>query len=91
MNFATAGTGGIMGWCVVHPFNTLSIRLNLASMNTNNGPVPSQSRPSSIALIRNIIQQDGIKSLYHGLSAGIVRQICFSTLWIAYCGDVQCY
>jgi solute carrier family 25 oxoglutarate transporter 11 len=29
--FTTAGLAGIFGWIVVHPFNTLAVRMNLAN------------------------------------------------------------
>lgn len=29
--FTTAGLAGILGWIVVHPFNTLAVRMNLAN------------------------------------------------------------
>ena len=38
--FATSGMGGVMGWCIVHPFNTLAVRINLASMNPGAAPKP---------------------------------------------------
>ena len=33
LNFATAGFGGVVGWCVVHPFNTVAVRMSLANMS----------------------------------------------------------
>jgi solute carrier family 25 oxoglutarate transporter 11 len=75
VNFITAGTGGIMGWCVVHPFNTLSIRMNLASLSN-----PTNQKPASfVRFVKHTVAKDGISSLYHGISAGIVRQIFYST------------
>ena len=31
VSFVTAGLGGMVGWVVVHPFNTASVRMNLAT------------------------------------------------------------
>jgi hypothetical protein len=30
--FSTSGLGGVLGWIVVHPFNTLAVRMNLQGM-----------------------------------------------------------
>lgn len=38
--FTTAGLAGIMGWVVIHPFNTLAVRMNLANY-TKVSNVPS--------------------------------------------------
>ena len=31
VKFGTAGLGGILGWVIVHPFNTFAVRMSLAS------------------------------------------------------------
>jgi solute carrier family 25 oxoglutarate transporter 11 len=73
VSFGTAGLGGIIGWCVVHPFNTLSVRNNLLLASSNPNPLtPTQ-------LAQQIIRTEGIGSLYKGIGAGIVRQIFYST------------
>lgn len=71
--FATSGLGGIAGWIVVHPFNTLAVRMNLASA-TATGPVPSFGSFSS-----NLIKSEGFSSLYAGLGAGCLRQVFYAT------------
>jgi len=65
--FATSGIGGCLGWCIVHPCNTLAVRWNLASM---------QGKQFSF---RGMIQESGWMSLYDGLGAGIWRQIFYAT------------
>jgi len=72
VNFATAGLGGIMGWCVVHPFNTVAVRMNLA---TSSGGAP----PSFFPFLQKSIREKGVLNLYQGLSAGITRQIFYAT------------
>lgn len=72
VNFATAGLGGIMGWLVVHPFNTVSVRMNLA---TSSGAVA----PSFFPFLKTSIREKGVLNLYQGLSAGITRQIFYAT------------
>ena len=75
VNFATAGLGGIAGWVVVHPFNTVAVRMNLASSSG----APGVAAPSFFPFLRSTIQKNGVLNLYQGLSAGITRQIFYAT------------
>lgn len=61
-----------MGWMVVHPFNTVSVRMNLASSSGG-------TAPSFFPFLRKSIAEKGILNLYQGLSAGIIRQIFYAT------------
>mmetsp|Transcript_1634 Transcript_1634/g.2199 ORF Transcript_1634/g.2199 Transcript_1634/m.2199 type:complete len:316 (+) Transcript_1634:138-1085(+) len=65
--FATSGLGGMMGWAVVHPANTVAVRSNLAS---------TQGKPFSF---QGMIKQHGWMSLYDGLPAGLIRQIFYAS------------
>lgn len=65
--FATSGLGGMLGWAIVHPANTLAVRMNLASM---------QGKKFSF---NAMIAESGWSSLYAGLSAGIMRQIFYAS------------
>jgi len=65
--FVTAGLGGCFGWAIVHPANTIAVRWNLASM---------QGKQFSL---RGMIAENGVRSLYDGLSAGLLRQILYAT------------
>lgn len=65
--FATSGLGGVLGWAIVHPANTVAVRMNLASM---------QGKPISFSAM---IKENGFKSLYDGLSAGLWRQVFYAT------------
>ena len=65
--FGTSGVGGCLGWLVVHPFNTVAVRMNLASMQ------------GTTFSFRTMIKENGIISLYDGISAGIGRQIFYAT------------
>jgi solute carrier family 25 oxoglutarate transporter 11 len=74
VNFSTAGLGGIFGWIVVHPFNTCSVRMNLAT--TSGSP---DAKLSFSAFLMKSVREKGVRSLYDGLSAGILRQVFYAT------------
>lgn len=65
--FGTAGLGGMLGWVIVHPFNTLAVRWNLASMSGKQFSVKA------------MVAESGIMSVYDGLSAGVLRQVFYAT------------
>ena len=65
--FATSGLGGVLGWCVVHPFNTIAVRSNLAS---------ASGQKFSLG---EMLKKQGFMSLYDGLSAGVARQVFYAT------------
>eukprot|EP00285_Hemiselmis_virescens_P000077 CAMPEP_0173378594 /NCGR_PEP_ID=MMETSP1356-20130122/1740_1 /TAXON_ID=77927 ORGANISM="Hemiselmis virescens, Strain PCC157" /NCGR_SAMPLE_ID=MMETSP1356 /ASSEMBLY_ACC=CAM_ASM_000847 /LENGTH=299 /DNA_ID=CAMNT_0014331715 /DNA_START=56 /DNA_END=955 /DNA_ORIENTATION=- len=73
VSFATGGLGGIGGWIMVHPFNTVSVRMNLASAS---GTV---NELSFVPFAQSLIKKEGFMSLYTGLGAGITRQIFYAT------------
>lgn len=65
--FATSGLGGMLGWVIVHPANTLAVRMNLANM---------QGKKFSFS---HMIAENGWLSLYDGLAAGVLRQVFYAT------------
>ena len=65
--FGTSGLGGMLGWVLVHPANTLAVRMNLSSMS---------GHPFSFT---QMVQEHGYRSLYDGLSAGVLRQVFYAT------------
>jgi solute carrier family 25 (mitochondrial oxoglutarate transporter), member 11 len=67
MIFASSGLGGVLGWAVVHPFNTIAVRQNLASM---------QGKTFSL---QTMIADMGYLSVYDGLSAGLLRQVFYAS------------
>lgn len=72
-NFATAGLGGMIGWCFIHPLNTIAIRLNLASSSAG------AKNPSFVTFVQTIVREQGILSLFAGLEAGLLRQVFYAT------------
>mmetsp|Transcript_20816 Transcript_20816/g.30816 ORF Transcript_20816/g.30816 Transcript_20816/m.30816 type:complete len:307 (+) Transcript_20816:103-1023(+) len=65
--FASSGLGGCLGWLVVHPFNTLAVRQNLAAMNGKE------------FCFKTMVKEHGYMSVYDGLSAGVLRQVFYAT------------
>jgi hypothetical protein len=60
--FLTSGLGGMVGWAVIHPANTLAVRMSLNPPGTK------------FSLSAMLAKSGGIYGLYDGLSAGILRQ-----------------
>ena len=66
--FATSGLGGIIGWIMIHPANTLAVRMNLASMQRKTFSFKQMTQEPNWFL-----------SLYDGLYAGCLRQVFYAT------------
>jgi len=71
--FGTSGLGGIAGWIVVHPFNTLAVRMNLTSMSSSGPP------KSFFTFAGDLISKEGFGGLYAGIGAGCLRQVFYAT------------
>jgi solute carrier family 25 oxoglutarate transporter 11 len=65
--FITSGLGGMGGWMVVHPFNTIAVRSNLASASGNTFS------------FKGMIEKQGLMSVYDGLGAGMARQVFYAS------------
>ena len=72
MIFATSGLGGIIGWTIVHPFNTLAVRMNLSGQS---GAAPK----GFLSFSSELISKEGVSSLYAGIGAGCLRQVFYAT------------
>ena len=79
VNFITAGLGGVAGWCVVHPFNTAAVRMNLLTISSAPTPGTRLPSPSFPAFLAKTIRERGFLSLYDGLGAGVLRQVFYGT------------
>ncbi|KAJ1486567.1 mitochondrial carrier domain-containing protein [Baffinella frigidus] len=73
VNFAVGGLGGLIGWAVVHPFNTVGVRMSLATATGNTTGL------GFVPFFREIVRQEGALALYNGLSAGFTRQLFYCT------------
>merc|ERR1712086_566482 len=74
ISFGTAGMGGILGWLVIHPANTVAVRLNLFSMAN-----PTAPSPSFLPFFKDLVKSEGAAGLYAGLGAGVLRQVFYAT------------
>eukprot|EP01060_Flectonema_neradi_P019650 TRINITY_DN268_c4_g1_i1.p1 TRINITY_DN268_c4_g1~~TRINITY_DN268_c4_g1_i1.p1 ORF type:complete len:301 (+),score=42.90 TRINITY_DN268_c4_g1_i1:47-949(+) len=70
--FGTAGMGGVMGWWIVHPFNTLAVRMSLASAS-------GEKVPGMLPFTQQLVKKEGVGSLYKGIGAGTLRQIFYAS------------
>eukprot|EP00527_Entomoneis_sp_CCMP2396_P000976 CAMPEP_0198144640 /NCGR_PEP_ID=MMETSP1443-20131203/17226_1 /TAXON_ID=186043 /ORGANISM="Entomoneis sp., Strain CCMP2396" /LENGTH=300 /DNA_ID=CAMNT_0043808069 /DNA_START=260 /DNA_END=1162 /DNA_ORIENTATION=- len=68
VTFATSGLGGVLGWILIHPANTIAIRMNLASMRGQTYSISSLMK-----------QPNWFLGLYDGLYAGVWRQLFYAT------------
>jgi len=71
--FGSSGLGGVLGWIVVHPFNTLAVRMNLSAMGGGGAPKPF------LTFASDLIKKEGVGGLYAGLGAGCLRQVFYAT------------
>ena len=65
--FTSSGLGGCFGWAVVHPANTVAVRMSLAAMN---------GKTFSFA---TMVKENGLMSVYDGIWAGILRQVVYAS------------
>lgn len=65
--FATSGLGGMIGWVVVHPANTVAVRMSLASA------------AGQKFNFMKMIGESGWGSLYDGVGAGVMRQVFYAS------------
>ena len=70
--FSTSGLGGVLGWIMIHPFNTLAVRLNLQGMKGG-------ATPPFVTFTSQLIKNEGWGGLYAGLGAGCLRQVFYAT------------
>jgi solute carrier family 25 oxoglutarate transporter 11 len=72
LSFVTSGLGGCSAWLLIHPVNTVCIRMNLAQ--TSGG-----SSLGVVGMLSSMVRERGFLSLYNGLEAGLLRQVVYTT------------
>lgn len=74
VKFGTAGLGGCMAWLMIHPANTMAVRMNLEGAAN-----PGKKLPGFVSFIGAQVREKGIASAYSGLGAGMLRQVFYAT------------
>ena len=72
--FINGGIAGMTATTAIQPLDMIKVRLQLAGEGVKTGPKPT---PFSVA--RNIITSGRALDLYTGLSAGLLRQVTYTT------------
>lgn len=70
INFAIGSFAGSASMCCVQPLDFLKTRIQLAGEKGQN--------TNPIAIIKNVIKNEGISAFYKGIDASISRQIIFT-------------
>ncbi|KNH06676.1 hypothetical protein XU18_2504 [Perkinsela sp. CCAP 1560/4] len=70
-NFPVATLGGAIAWTVVHPMDMVKVRMQMR--------MEAKVDAGLMTSFRSIIAERGILGIYDGLSAGISRQMVYTT------------
>ncbi|XP_050305377.1 mitochondrial 2-oxoglutarate/malate carrier protein [Anthonomus grandis grandis] len=74
VKFAFGGASGMMATVFVQPLDLIKNRLQLS------GQASQSAEPkTSMQVVRSIIKNEGIRTIYTGLSAGLLRQATYTT------------
>lgn len=69
-NFALAAAAGCTAWLPMHPFDVVKARLQATEGKT----------PNPFRVVADVGKAEGMGALFNGLSAGIARQLSYTTL-----------
>merc|ERR1739848_407975 len=72
VKFLFGGSAGMAATCFVQPLDLVKNRMQV--MKSDGG-----KRPSSLTVISNVVKNEGLFTLYNGLSAGLLRQALYTT------------
>merc|ERR1719225_558604 len=72
IKFLFGGSAGMLATCVVQPLDLVKNRMQVSK--TAGG-----AKPSTISVISGVIKNEGVSTLYNGLSAGLLRQATYTT------------
>eukprot|EP00092_Neocalanus_flemingeri_P025582 GFUD01027735.1.p1 GENE.GFUD01027735.1~~GFUD01027735.1.p1 ORF type:complete len:307 (-),score=58.52 GFUD01027735.1:295-1215(-) len=73
IKFLFGGTAGMAATCFVQPLDLVKTRMQVSK------GVEGAAKPSTFSVISGIIKNEGISTLYTGLSAGLLRQATYTT------------
>ena len=72
IKFLFGGSAGMLATCVVQPLDLVKNRMQVSKS-------AGGAKPSTAAVISGIIKNEGVTTLYNGLSAGLLRQASYTT------------
>lgn len=72
--FVVGGCSAMFASTIVHPIDLTKVRLQLFSTLH-----PGELRPSPFGILSTMIQNEGVRSIYAGLSASLMRQAVYGT------------
>jgi len=73
VKFFFGGSAGMFATCFVQPLDLVKTRMQVTKV------AEGAKKPSTFSVISNIIKNEGISTLYTGLSAGLLRQATYTT------------
>lgn len=65
--FVNGGLAGCFGLSIMHPADLVKVRIQLG-------------QGSALSILRNVIQNEGLRSFYNGWSAQMIRQLTYGTV-----------
>lgn len=71
--FLSGGFGGMTAWAIVYPFDALKSRIQAGSVYAPGQKSSSQGRPSILTAFRGVMAEGGVRMLYQGCSAAVLR------------------
>jgi len=74
--FVCGGAAACLASSIVHPIDLAKVRLQLYATSASAGKGP---KPSFISILSTMIKNEGITSVYAGLSAALMRQVIYGT------------
>jgi len=72
--FVCGGLSTMFASSCIHPIDLAKVRLQLIGQG-----VANSTRPSAFTILREMIRAEGVKSIYAGLSAALLRQATYGT------------
>lgn len=72
--FINGGLAGMAATCCIQPIDMIKVRLQLAGEGVKTGP-----KPTPISVTRELLASGKVLDLYTGLSAGLLRQLFYTT------------
>ncbi|XP_037720414.1 mitochondrial 2-oxoglutarate/malate carrier protein [Drosophila subpulchrella] len=73
MKYVMGGTSGMLATCIVQPMDLLKTRMQIS------GTLGIREYKSSYEVLSKVLKNEGVLSLYNGLSAGLMRQATYTT------------